>query len=355
MSMKIALSQEKFFDHSTNWFREWQHYCEEKGIACEVIDFYQNGILERLAGFDAMLWHFSGYVPQDMKFARSILYACRQKGIRTFPDFNTVWHFDDKIAETYLLEAAQAPVVKSWMFYQREEALAWLEGADYPLVAKLRCGSGSHNVLLIRSRNQARRYVNKMFGRGFTSSPNILFKVKSNYKSSASWQQRLARLKRAREFFRGWTLARKFPRENGYVFFQEFVPNAGYDIKVVVVGDKCTFLTRPVRENDFRASGGGAVAFDRDLVPDNVVASAFAVADRLQFQSMGFDYVVDQRDGIGRIVEISYGFSNEALMGSGGYWDRSLTWHQEPFNPAREVIENLVRECLSEPDGAKLP
>jgi glutathione synthase/RimK-type ligase-like ATP-grasp enzyme len=346
MPFRIALPKRRFFAHSTSWVPEWITFCEENNIPHDLIDFYQNDILDRIKNYDCMMWHFSGYVPQDMKFARSILYACKIRNIRTFPDFNTVWHFDDKVAESYLLQSVGAPVAKSWVFYDRTEALEWTKNfTKFPVVAKLRCGSGSNNVILIKNKAQCRRYIWKMFGSGLKSSPGIFFKAKSNYSSSRSWQERIARMKRAPEFFRGWRLAKQFPRESGYVFFQEFIPNDGYDIKLVVVGEKGSFLTRSVRKNDFRASGGGAFTYQRDLVPDNVPESAFAVAKQLEFKSMGFDYVVDRRDGIGKIVEMSYGFSNNAVIGCGGYWDTYLVWHQEPFNPAREVIRNLVLSC----------
>jgi hypothetical protein len=100
-----------------------------------------------------------------------------------------------------------------------------------------------------------------------------------------------------------------------------------------------------VRNNDFRASGGGYISYQRELVPDNVFESAFTITKQLGFQSMGFDYVVDNRDKIGKIVEISYGFSNDAIMGCNGYMSSDLQWKKEAFNPAREVLKNLIEYC----------
>ena len=42
-------------------------------------------------------------------------------GLKVFPDFNTSWHFDDKIAETYLLQSISAPIPQSYIFYNYED------------------------------------------------------------------------------------------------------------------------------------------------------------------------------------------------------------------------------------------
>ena len=98
--------------------------------------------------------------------ARSILYSAEQMGLRVFPNFCTAWHFDDKIAETYLLQSVKAPIPRSWVFYSSDSAARFFESdCEYPVVAKLRCGSGSNNVRLIRDRKEAISNVQTMFGR----------------------------------------------------------------------------------------------------------------------------------------------------------------------------------------------
>ena len=59
---------------------------------------------------------------------------------------------------------------------------------------------------------------------------------------------------------------------------------------------------------------------------------------------MGYDYVVNKETGEGVIVEMSYGFSHEAIMASGGYYDRNLRWHDEPLNAPKELLDNLIKK-----------
>ncbi len=342
---KIAIHKnDAIFNHSTNWNNVWIDYCQKNNLNYGVVNCFDHDILATLRNYTCLVWHFSNYALQEMLFARSILNSAKKMGIRVFPDYDTAWHFDDKIAEYYYLQAVDAPVPKSYIFYDVKSCTSWLKLQNtYPLIAKLRCGSGSNNVKMIRNYSDALKHTKRMFGRGYKNVPSIFFKTKSNLKSAGNCKTILKRAKRIPDFIQTYTHARMLPGERGYTYFQEFIPNDGYDIKIVVVGDKLSFIARNVRKGDFRASGGGTLFFDRNLVTPDIINTAFETSDKLGFQCMGYDYVVDNRTNKPYIIEISYGFSHTALMQAGGYWDRNGLWHNEPLNAPAEVLMNLNR------------
>jgi glutathione synthase/RimK-type ligase-like ATP-grasp enzyme len=342
--MRVAIHKnDKIFNHSTTWGNYWIEICEKNNLSYEVVDCYDNNTLDILKNFDCLLWHFNNYSIQDMMFARTILNSVKRLGLKVFPDFNTSWHFDDKIAETYLLNSVEAPIPQSWMFYTLIDCVNWLNTfSNFPIVAKLRCGSGASNVKLIRNRNEAVAYAKRMFNKGFKTAPSVIYKTKSNVKSAKDWETIKKRFKRIPDFIETLKNARKFPNEKGYVYFQEFIPNDGYDIKIVVIGDKLSYIVRNVRQGDFRASGGGELYFNKELVNMDIIKSAFATSDKLGFQCMGYDYVIDNRDGKGKIVEISYGFSHTSLLLAEGYFDRNGVWYNVPLNAPIEVIKSLL-------------
>ena len=347
--MKVAIHQNHdIFNHSTLWDKEWIQYCEENHIEHKIVNCYDPNILEILNDYDVLLWHISNYSLQDMLFARTILRSAENLGLTVFPDSNTAWHFDDKIAETDLLQSVGAPIPRSWQFYTLKDAMEFFHNeCNYPVVAKLRSGSGSSNVKLIDDKYEAQRYAKQMFRKGYRASPNALFKAKSNIRSSTNLEMVIKRFKRIPDFAESLTKARQLPREKGYVFIQEFIPNDGYDLKVVVVGDKLSFLARDVRKGDFRASGGGTFKYDKRLITPDIQRMAFELSETLGFQCMGYDFVIDNRDNSAKIVEISYGFSHTAQMDLGGYWDRTGAWHDEPLNAPQEVLRNILlgRRC----------
>lgn len=346
--MKIAIHQNKqIFDHPITWEKEWINYCKENKIEYEIIDCFRTDIISKLKDFDYLVWHYQNYVLQEMLFAKPILYSAKEMGIKVFPDFNTSWHYDDKIAETLLLDSIKAPIPDYWFFAEKSVCIDWIDNeASFPIIAKLKCGAGSHNVKILKSKEEAKRYTNQMFGKGLKSSPNVLFKATSNLKSAKDLKAKLAKLKKIPNFLLTLSRAKRFGREKDYVYLQSFIPNKGYDLKIVIVGDKAFFLARSIRDGDFRASGGGRGSYDKKLVPENVIKSAFEVSEKLKFQCMGYDYVVNENTNEGKIIEMSYGFSHVHLQGANGYWDRDFVWHEETKNIPYEIIDNLLKKTI---------
>lgn len=334
---------DKIFSHSTSWTPVWIKYCEDNNIPYEIVDCYQYDIIEKLDSYSVLLWNYSNYVISDLLEARNILLIAEKKGLKVFPNHNTGWHFDDKIAEMYALQSVNADIPNSWVFYLEAECIKWLEKeAKYPLVGKLRCGSGSSNVKMLRTKQMAIKYAKRMFSRGYDPSPSLLYKTYSKIQSTYDFSTFISRFKRIPEFLRTRKHAKKMPIEKGYCYFQEFIANDGFDIKVAVVGNKLSYLCRDIRKGDFRASGGGAFYYDNVRMNKQIIDSAFTVADKLGLQCVGFDYVVDNRTGTGKIIEMCYGFDHTAILGAGGYYDRDHIWHYIPLNIPEEVITSLV-------------
>src|SRR5690606_16083154 len=342
--MKIAILYDKNDKlHSTNWSIAWVNYCKENKLNYEIINPYKNGIITKLMGFDIILWHYSNYSFKDMLMAKNILFTLEDHGKKVFPSFKDAWHFDDKLAETYLLESVNAPIPKSYYYYDMQSLELDIKNLSFPIIAKLRNGSGSHNVKMIKSEEELRLYGKKMFTSGLSSAPSLMYKASSNIKSSKSLKTFINRAKRIPEFLKSLSNAKKFNIERGYVYLQEFVPNDGYDLKIVVIGDKLSFIGRNIREGEFRASGGGDIFYEKNKVTQNVIDSAFATSDKLQFKCMGYDYVVNKDTGEGIIIEISYGFSHHALLDAKGYFDREGNWYDKPLNVPYEIINQMLK------------
>lgn len=344
MTHSVAIVKSDFHEnHSGSWGNEWINLCRELNLNHEVVDWRKFGAFDILKRCDLVLWHFSHYSADEMKFARPILTALRAGGTRVFPDLPDSLHFDDKIAQAYLLDALGIPTPKNQVFHSLSSLNEWsLREGKYPIVAKLRTGSGSANVVLIRSERELKNYGAKMFGAGLSGRPNTLLKVSSNLASAANWSEVIKRAKRAPEFLFTWQQASKLPRESGYVYLQDFISDVVNDLKVVVVGDRLSFIGRHVRSGDFRASGGGSLFYDRDLVTPQVIQVAFDAAEKLGSDCTGLDIVVNPKDGQPLVLEVSYGFSHSALMQAQGYFDRAGRWHDKPLNAPRYLLEKLI-------------
>jgi len=333
--MKIAIHHRK-----EGFSSSWIDYCTNQNIPHKIVNAYSNTIVEDLSDCDAFMWHFHHANSKDTLFAKQLLFSLENAGKVVFPDFNTSWHFDDKVGQKYLLESMGMPLVPTHVFYDKKSTLSWIKRADYPKVFKLRGGSGSSNVKLVNDKKAAANLVNKAFGTGFKQyEPLANFRERwRTFKQNKTGLLNL--LKGLIRFGYTTEYSRVAGRERGYVYFQDFIANCDGDFRIKVVGDKCWGFKRIVRENDFRASGSGKIDFKRELITPDILETAFSIAEKLNLQVVAFDFVLDKKKKI-YLLEMSYGFGMEDGQ-LYGYWDRQLNWHEGPFNPFGWMVETVV-------------
>lgn len=336
--MKIAIH------HRPDGFSDrWIAYCEKNHIDYKLINAYDTDIIQQLSDCDAFMWHHFHNSYKDALFAKQLLFSLQQAGKRVFPDFNTGWHFDDKVGQKYLLEAIGAPLVPSYVFYTKKEALDWVEKTTFPKVFKLRGGAGATNVRLANTKRDAQRLVKKAFGKGFAQKDFVYFfrdKCKKYRNGVASLKDVLNAFGR---IFVGNEFAKMHAPEKGYVYFQDFIPNNTFDIRVCIVSNKAFSLKRLVRKGDFRASGSGSIIFEKAQLDERCVQIAFQTNKYLKAQSVAFDFVFDQTNQP-LIVEISFGYAVKAYDDCEGYWTEDMVWHQgSHFDFCGWMIEDLIK------------
>jgi glutathione synthase/RimK-type ligase-like ATP-grasp enzyme len=339
----IAIHNSEFGFHP-----RWINYCKHKGVPFKLVNCYSNSLISDLKDCRALMWHFNQSNHKDNLIAKQILFALEHTGFIVFPDFKTSWHFDDKVAQKYLLENIGAPLVNSYVFFDKREAQNWVSKSTFPKVFKLRGGAGSQNVQLIDSKSHATKIIQKAFGKGF-----------SKYDSWGSLKERFYKYRRGKipffEVLKG--LARLFysppyarlgSNEVGYVYFQDYIPKNDSDIRIIVIGNKAFGLKRFVRENDFRASGSGQFAFEKELFDTRCIKLAFDLSLQLQLQVGVYDFIFDISN-TPLLVELSYGYAHEAYDGCPGFWDKQLVWHE-----GKTIKENWMVDLINDKINNKI-
>ncbi|MGM7552410.1 ATP-grasp domain-containing protein [Myroides odoratimimus] len=331
--MKVAIH------HREGSFSEkWITYCKDKNIDFRIVDAFSSNIIDDLKGCDYFLWHHHHALQEDILVAKRILFSLEQSGIKVYPDFNSGWHFDDKVGQKYLLELINAPLVKSYVFYNRKNSMLWAKQTTFPKVFKLRGGAGAKNVILVKNSEHCQRLIKKAFRSGITQN-NLLNVIKDDllrFKKNKSLKD-LAKIP-VRFIL---NIFKSNFKEKGYVYFQDFIPNNKFDTRIVVVGNRAIGERRFVRDNDFRASGSGNFSYDG--VSKEIVEIAFKVSKILKVQSIAYDFVLGM-NGEPLIVEISYGFGREGISKAPGYWDDNLIWHASKVEPEVWIIEDLLNK-----------
>lgn len=335
--MKIAIHhrQGSFSDR-------WIDYCKEKGIDYKIVNAYDTDIVNQVKDCNAFMWHHHHANSKDVLFAKQLIYSLETAGLKCFPDYKTTWHFDDKVGQKYLLEAIDAPLVPSYVFYSKKDALDWVAQTKFPKVFKLRGGAGSKNVLLAHNKKEAKKLVKKAFGKGFpqTSIGNIISEDKRKLKEGKiSLYQAIKDI--IAYYLKPDTFHKSHNNERGYAYFQDFIENNNYDIRIVVVGNKAFYLKRMVRKGDFRASGSGNIIYEKDVHTEDCVRIAFEIEKNIGSQCTAYDFVF--RNGEPLIVEISYGFAMHGYDNCEGYYTEDMLFHSEQFNPQYWMVENLIK------------
>ena len=331
--------------------KRWVARLREAGHEPVLVDANRPDFFEQVKGCDGFMWT----IVQSAKirpFGRRVLAALEHAtDVPVFPSWETIWHFDDKIAQYYLLQAAGLPQPKTWVLWHRQDALDFCRTAAYPLVIKLASGIMSKNVQMLHDFDEAEYWINRMFGEGLVE----LEKPKVGGLSGVRRRARDA----LRLLARGYAPAppERSEVQRGYVLIQEFLPGNEFDHRVTVVGNRAFAFRRLNRPGDFRASGSGRIEWDPKQIDPAMIRLAFTTQRKLGSQSLAMDGMY--RDGRPVIIEISYIFDSWAVNACPGHWelrgepeDGELEWVEGPMWPEDAMLDDFLELVRSRKEGA---
>ena len=325
----------------------WVAAVQRRGATVKELDLLGADPLKQVAGCDGVMWHWFHY-PHEVRMAALPILRVMEEYLRiaVFPDMATCWHYDDKIAQSYLMESLGIPQPRTWVFWRKADALAWCAKVEYPVVAKLSGGAGSMNVKLIRNSAEAQAYVEHAFsGSGIVVRPAL---------PTSGIHQLTARLKRTlkRALQAGpYVVDNRFPSlpdqtywmpQKNYALFQEFMANNEHDTRVTVIGNRAFAYRRFNRPNDFRASGSGNFNVEPTAIDLRCVRMAFDHARKLKAQSVAFDFLFRGPEREPVVGEISYCYVDWMLQKCPGQWDSNLNWHEGALWPEEAHVEDFL-------------
>jgi glutathione synthase/RimK-type ligase-like ATP-grasp enzyme len=323
----------------------WEKLLVDAGHKVRNVNVYSADIMNQVKGCQGFMWRH-GHRSNMRQIAHRLLPVLeKEMGLVVYPDQNTCWHYDDKVSQRYLLEAAGIPIPKTWVWYDADLALKWAETAAYPLVIKLWGGASSANVRLVPSYEAAKAWIEKLFGWG-------VYNIDDSF--TENWPFGLRRIKAVLKLLiNGHVPVRRLPSKawelhKNYVLFQEFLDGNEYDHRIVVIGKRAFGFRRFNRPNDFRASGGGDVDTNPERVDLEAVRLSFRLADRLKTQSIAVDCL---RRGDERVVgEISYTYPHFTVHNCPGHWEitgdaepNDLTWKSGQMWPEEAQVSDFLK------------
>jgi glutathione synthase/RimK-type ligase-like ATP-grasp enzyme len=245
---------------------KYRRFLENNAFDYGIYNIHAHDWLEQAAQFDIILGFFSTEIWHLQEMREKYFFLEKFLGKITYPSLLHANLYEDKKFEAYLAQLHGLPFIKTYISHDRQDALDLIEGLNYPLVSKIVPSSGSVGVELVRSLAQARKIVAQAFSRNGRSTHLNVF------------------------------------RQKNYVYFQDFIPNDGYDIRVIVVGQYAFGDRRRVLKGDFRASGMQSWEFG--ALPEEAVWLARKVYEIVRSPILAVD-MLHGLDGQYRIIEFS--------------------------------------------------
>jgi glutathione synthase/RimK-type ligase-like ATP-grasp enzyme len=247
------------------YYTKFERFLKNNKIAYDYFYIHSSSWNKDAAKFNVIIWRPMSS-PWSLEEAREKIYVLEKYlNKRVYPSYAEVMFYENKILQYYILKNEGFPVIETFISYDYDEVLYWIEKAEYPFVSKLKEGSASQGVSLIRNKRTARGHVEKIFRGG-----------KSTY----------------------WP----FLKQKNYVFFQKYVENEGFDLRVIIVDENHIFgYYREIPRGEFRASGMGLLV--KKELPKEAVKIALDITKQLRFTNLSVDFLRSKADGRFYVIE----------------------------------------------------
>lgn len=304
-------------DH-IGWYRRFASALDRKVSAgypvnYRLVNMQAHAWLSQVRDCDAVLWkppymgiRSSSYLKEQIYFLQHIVKKL------VLPNYESVWHFESKIAQSYLFAFYQVPTPRTFVSFDYADACKLVEQAKMPIVVKDSFGAGSSRV---RLENKQNRFVAKLKQR---FHEQFWYESKSRAPSLSKRAMVLLNVRQRWMWLHLLDYLRGRPGEVGAVYFQEFVPNNPADLRITVIGDQYAYgFWRNNRPNDFRASGSGSIDYQRP-VPEEPLRACIQLNRTLNVDTMCYDVLFTPGGFV--FTEMSYGYLDSAPFNCAGYY-----------------------------------
>lgn len=341
MKIGLLLNSNNRLCYYSERFRE---ILTKNGIPFIILDPNSDSFLDEIKNCSHLLFRHSQGDTDKILYEVIFNIAQNIYHVKCWPNYETFWPYEDKIKEYYLLKSHGFPIIDSHIFWNYDQAGAFLERSQFPVVAKLPKGAGSSNVVIVNNSSEGEKIINQVFKKGVRSKG---LKSKSNLSSLSKLgikKYSIAKLKSSLIKLGIIKNKAEYPEwqiQKDGILFQKYLPNNEFDTRVTVIGNKAIAFRRFVRPGDFRASGSGYLDTDPKQIDIRCIQIAFAISKELNFNTMAYDFIFDENKKP-YINEISYCFADWAVESCPGFWDENLEWHTGQNWPQHYQLEDFL-------------
>lgn len=255
------------FSFARYYYPKYLRLLRNNNIDYSFYDIYKSDWIEKAKEYDVIVWHTnSDPITQDIALNKIyVLDKILKK--KCLPSFDEIWSYENKINSLYLYEAFDLPTIPTFVTFDKNEAMSYIEKCNYPIISKSRTASASAGVIKINNIAEAKSIVNNVFSE------------------------------------KGLATNYYHDRQKDYVYFQKFINDATYDLRMIIVDDQALGYYRYPNKGDFKASGAGN--YEKKEIPAEALDLAFKVKEKFGSTCLATDVLYSEKENKYYIIESS--------------------------------------------------
>jgi glutathione synthase/RimK-type ligase-like ATP-grasp enzyme len=293
------------------YWPKYERFLKNNNINYSFFDIHSSNWQKEAESFDIVIWPCENS-PHVLSEAKSKIYFLEKyMKVTCFPSFEELWSYEDKVHASYTYKHFGLPAVDTFTSNSKKDSLQYINKASFPIIAKLSAGSSSCGVEKLNNKSKAINYINTVF---------------SEQGRKTYWQSL---------------------KQKNYVYFQKYINDAKFDLRIIVVGNKIFGYYRFAKTGDFRASGSGLV--EKKQLPEKAMRIAINAKSLLNVNSLAVDMLFSEKEQQYLIIETSIFFGIDTpeqliISGKPGYYEYNND--EFIFKEGRFWIQELTLEAF---------
>jgi len=304
--------------HQYSYWPKFERYLIENKIPYEFFEVKKSDFIEQAKKYDIIIWRTLSLYSEQWEAKEKVEFMEKFLFKKILPSAESIWFYEDKIRQAWLFKNNNLPFINTFVSHDKNEALDYIDRATYPLISKDKTSSSANGVRLLKNKRESRKHIMDIFSKGLS-------------------------------------LPESYVKQKNYVIFQEKVPNEGFDLRVIIIGNYYLGYYRYPKKGDFRASGSGV--YEKKSIPKEVLLLAKKIKESLPHTDMlAVDFLQDSRDMNYYIIETSIFIaveSSEQLYDngiSGRYVEKNGEFEFEKgrFWIQEMMVDQVIRDWIKE-------
>lgn len=304
----IALQDDEVNDY-------FKKSCQELNLGYDIFDPCDETFIEKIKNSSIQRFivrpsHKTQLVRQ--MFLEKIDILVNELGKDIYPTIKEQKIYEAKRTLAYFLQANDIPHPRTWVFYTKNQALEFVEDAEFPLVFKTHNGAGASGVEIVKTKRQAISLIKTIFDSYYLNKSITDFR----------------------------------DIDYGYILFQEFIEGAR-EHRIIKIGESWMGHEKALNGTSEFMSGSGINLWTRPT--NEILDFCREIAEKHNFTTMCFD-IFEDKHGNFYVNELqtwfgSYNPSQMYIDGTPGrlvYIDNQYLFEEGLFNHNQSLALRVV-------------